>query len=190
MNRPLPLIPSHHAALPPAPPSSRHVVGVKAWGVREKLGPKSATIHPLRRSVSPPLYSRLVKMFVIRASMRALSPYRPREGVICSISCDWRGCFPFCCLPPSSRCVGLPYPDSSRAFVSIGVSVVCYVVSTAGRWRLPGCLFITKRLLTLMNAERSPCLTTGVTRGRVIVVDTGIGHSIADLRLTRVDAGS
>ncbi|GLD65861.1 pumilio homolog 1 [Lates japonicus] len=49
MNRTLSLIPSRHAALLPAPPSSRHVVGVKAWGVREKLGPKSATIHPLRR---------------------------------------------------------------------------------------------------------------------------------------------
>lgn len=49
MNRTLSLIPSRHAALSPAPPPSRHVVGVKAWGVREKLGPKSATIHPLRR---------------------------------------------------------------------------------------------------------------------------------------------
>lgn len=49
MNRTLSLIPSRHAALSPAPPSSRHVVGVKAWGVREKLGLKSATIHPLRR---------------------------------------------------------------------------------------------------------------------------------------------
>lgn len=49
MNPSLPLGPSRHAALLPAPPSSRHVVGVKAWGVRDKLGPKSATIYPLRR---------------------------------------------------------------------------------------------------------------------------------------------
>lgn len=49
MNRTLSLIHSHHAALLPAPPLSRHVVGVKARGVREKLGPISATIHPLRR---------------------------------------------------------------------------------------------------------------------------------------------
>ncbi|XP_061786982.1 pumilio homolog 1 isoform X1 [Nerophis lumbriciformis] len=40
---------SHHAALASTPPPSRHVVGVKSWGAREKLGPKSATIHPLRR---------------------------------------------------------------------------------------------------------------------------------------------
>ncbi|KAF3833829.1 hypothetical protein F7725_025033 [Dissostichus mawsoni] len=32
MNRTLSLIPSRHAALSPAPPLSRHVVGVKAWG--------------------------------------------------------------------------------------------------------------------------------------------------------------
>lgn len=49
MNPPLPLSPSRHAALLPAPPLSRHVVGVKAWGVGDKLGPKSAAIHPLRR---------------------------------------------------------------------------------------------------------------------------------------------
>lgn len=49
MNRTLSLIPSRHAALLPALPPSRHVVGVKPWGVGEKLGLKSVTIHPLRR---------------------------------------------------------------------------------------------------------------------------------------------
>ncbi|XP_033949803.1 pumilio homolog 1 isoform X4 [Pseudochaenichthys georgianus] len=38
MNRTLSLIPSRHAALSPAPPLSRHVVGVKAWGEERHWG--------------------------------------------------------------------------------------------------------------------------------------------------------
>lgn len=52
MNRTLPLIPSRHAALLPAPPSSRHVVGVKARGVKRKRE-TGAEIHD--HPPSPPV---------------------------------------------------------------------------------------------------------------------------------------
>lgn len=52
MNRTLSLIPSRHAALPPAPPPSRHVVGVKPWGVREETGAEIRDHPP-----SPPVSS-------------------------------------------------------------------------------------------------------------------------------------
>lgn len=74
MNRTLPLIPSRHAALLPAPPLSRHVVGVKAWGVTDKLGPKSVTIHPLRRWVLTSVGTRLSDLSVICPSVFKLSP--------------------------------------------------------------------------------------------------------------------
>lgn len=121
MNRTLPLIPSRHAALLPAPPPSRHVVGVKAWGVkRERETGAEIRDHP----PSPPVSITVSVAAVARVAaysrpgagivaMAALSAVKPR-GVFCEAeaSLSATSFLPLC---RSS------VPDSSRAFVSIRV---------------------------------------------------------------------
>lgn len=73
---------------------------------REKLGPKSATIYPLRRWVSPPFSAAVVRRCIYSRTGAVFSLLRFGEGLKMSISCDWNASLSM--LPPSSRCVGLP----------------------------------------------------------------------------------
>lgn len=145
MNRTLSLVPSQHAALSPAPPSSRHVVGVKALGIREKLGLKSASILPLRRWVSPPPRSRQLETSLINASVRVLLLWSPWEGVNGSILCGRGGCFsmlpasflPLCRSSPLQTPLGPLLASPSRGLVVLqarhtGRDPRCFLIR--GRW--------------------------------------------------------
>lgn len=143
MNRTLPLIPSRHAALLPAPPPSRHVVGVKAWGVkRERETGAEIRDHPPSPPVSNTVsvvavawgtaYLRSGAGIVTMAAQRAVKP---------------GGCFvklkrPFL-LPPSSRCVGLPLQTALGPLLASASRGACAAAGSADRWRAPALLLIT-----------------------------------------------
>lgn len=104
MNRTLSLIPSRHAALQPAPPPSRHVVGVKPWGVGEKRA--EIRDHP----PSPPVSIASVSVGIGQGGLKRrtgwLLSFLWREKAKMSVLCGLSDCFSL--SPSSSRCVGLP----------------------------------------------------------------------------------
>lgn len=193
MNRTLSLIPSRHAARPPAPPPSRHVVGVKSWGVGEKLGLKSATIHPLRRWVLLPSPSRQYRGALTRAPAHYCShggPKRVKMGVLCGLS-DWLSF-----SPPSSRCVGLPLQTAYGPLLASASRDLwgCEVGRQVGTRRyVINCKFTVIEAASVGKAELgSFVLATGspglslCQEAVLLLVDTGSERTTADPRLERV----
>lgn len=148
MNRTLPLIPTHHAALSLAPPSSRHVVGVKAWGCQRETGaeirdhppspPVSITFYPVAAALGiscPRIGAGIVKVMApseVRREYLRVSGGQPPFLLSASF-------LPLC---RSSA------PDSSRAFVSIRVTGTCGAASTVDTSWIHRCFSLDEAALS------------------------------------------